>query len=155
MLTHTYSQTRGWGGGGGFFSDCKGLSRILLLPRLYKFPGPFEYSIDWVTLAILSAIKKYSLNLIRVSLQLGDIIDGRDVDGCWYEAELMKVTKNNDSKVWTNNNDEEKKDEPMDTSNRETSEETKTTSEETKTVSTLPEGVVEDDGFVYHVKYEG
>ena len=87
------------------------------------------------------------------------MIDARDVDGCWYEADLVKVTKNPKSSIWStdsttttnnNNNNNEEKEVAM-----ETEESSAETSKNSKTVSSLPEGVVEDDGFFYHIKYEG
>jgi hypothetical protein len=95
--------------------------------------------------------------------QLGDVIDGRDVDGCWYEADLVKVTKNAKSSIWgtegttniNNNNNNEDKEVAMDTEETSTETASETSLKEKKSISTLPEGVVDDDGFFYHIKYEG
>ena len=114
---------------------------------------------------------------------MGDIIDAKDLEmGCWFEAALIKITKrqanttqsakmenkntatdqNDNVTKDTNDNvtrESEKKDLVGSQSSQAESAKTDTGSETESTSTThlspFPEGHVEDDGYLYHVMFEG
>ena len=77
--------------------------------------------------------------------QIGDIIDARDPEsGAWFEAEIKKITKNTKNTQSTTG-DKETEATAQQSSNPESAD----------PVFTLPEMYQEDDGFLYHVLFEG
>ena len=88
------------------------------------------------------------LERLHFVFKIGDIIDARDPEsGAWFEAEIKKITKN------TSGNESEPQSTETDTVTNEKTEPSKP--ENVGPSFSLPTMYQEDDGFLYHVLFEG
>ena len=79
-----------------------------------------------------------------MNFQLGDIIDVRDDKmGAWFESKIVKITRNKEKEP-----DAEKKDK-----NKENGDVVMVDDDDDEAV--LNDGEMPDDGFLYHIVFEG
>ena len=91
-----------------------------------------------------------NINYFVLNLQLGDIIDVRDEKmGAWFESTIKKITRNK-----TKNALQDKKPAKEEIKENGIDEDVVMVNGDDEGQPSVDDGVVADDGFLYHIVYE-